>query len=184
VDYGCGGGHLLANLTCAERKGVEVNAVARAQAIRNGVDCVESTDELPDGWADVLISNSALEHVEHPLLELRKLLPKLRAGGTAVFVVPHETLASVYDPTDINKHLYTWSPLNLGNLFTVAGFSVKSVTPSRLMWPPKYKELYRLVGERAFLAFCAIYRWTRMALWPLKPVDSHASVIIVARRPG
>ena len=184
VDFGCGGGYLLANLECSERRGVEVNPVARDQAIRNGVECVAATEQLPDGWADVLISNSALEHVEHPLAELRKLLPKVRPGGLAVFVVPHETLASKYNPRDINKHLYTWSPLNLGNLFVAAGFDIESVRPSRLMWPPRYQSVFRLVGERVFRVICGAYRGARMVLWPFRPVDSHSSVIVVARRPA
>jgi SAM-dependent methyltransferase len=183
VDFGCGGGYLLANLVCAERRGVELNPIARLEAQRNGVNCVASTDDLPDCCADVLISNSALEHVEHPLVELRRLLPKVRPGGTVVFVVPHETLASKFDAADINKHLYTWSPLALGNLFSAAGFEVAEVRPSRLMWPPAFRQLLAVFGERAFQVICRIYRTARMALWPLKPVDSHASIIILARRP-
>lgn len=183
VDFGCGGGYLLAALTCAERLGVEVNPVARTEADRQNVRTVPSSDDLPDAWADVLISNSALEHVEYPLGELRKLWRKIRPGGRIVIVVPLETLDSVYRPDDINQHLYTWSPLNLGNLLTTAGFVVDAVTPSRLMWPPKYELCYSLLGERGFLALCRLYRIVRLICAPIKGVDCHSAVIGVAHRP-
>jgi SAM-dependent methyltransferase len=183
VDFGCGGGFLLRELRCGERRGVEVNPAARAEAERNGITCVASAAELPTDWADVVISHSALEHVEYPLGELRSLVRRLRPGGIMVFSVPHETLAAQYSATDINQHLHTWSPRALGNLFAQAGISVERVYSSRMMWPPKYQLLYRLLGEQGFLRACATYRWIRMALWPLKPVDSHALVTVVGRRP-
>jgi hypothetical protein len=124
-----------------------------------------------------------LEHVDYPLGELRALLPKLRSGGRIVFVTPHETLASTWSEDDINQHLHTWSPRNIGNLFKKAGFVVESVRASRLMWPPKYETLYRVLGERLFLVSCSLYRTLRLVLWPLRPVVSHASIITVARKP-
>jgi SAM-dependent methyltransferase len=183
VDFGCGGAYLLAAIKCADRRGIEVNPIARTEAARIGVTCVAATDELPDEWADVVISNSALEHVEHPLAELRRLLPKIRRGGSIVFCVPHETVAWDYKPGDVNQHLYTWSPMGLGNLFATAGFEIDHVVASRMMWPPWYEPIYNAVGETAFHVICRLYRWTRLALQLLKPVDSHASVIVVARRP-
>ena len=184
VDFGCGGGFLLRELRCAERRGVEINPSAREEAHRSGTACVASAEELPDAWADVVISNSALEHVEYPLGELRTLVRKVRPGGMMVFSVPHETLSASYSTDDINQHLHTWSPRTLGNLFALAGMSVERVYSIRKMWPPKYQAVYRLLGESGFLVACSVYRWIRMALWPLKPVDSHAMVTVVARRPG
>src|SRR5262249_53588471 len=57
LDFGCGGGYLLAGLECQARIGVEINPVARVEAERNGVQVVASTEDVPDGWADVVISN-------------------------------------------------------------------------------------------------------------------------------
>jgi SAM-dependent methyltransferase len=183
VDFGSGGGYLLAALTCAVRIGVEVNPSARDEAARNGITCVRTAAELPDDYADVIISNSCLEHVEHPLAELRVLYTKVRPGGTIVISVPNETLGSRYRPGDINQHLYCWSPMTLGNLLTVAGFRVQSVSVSRLMCPPNAQWIYRLTGERGFRAMAAVYRWLRLALYPLKAVDIHADVVGVAIRP-
>lgn len=183
LDFGCGGGYLLTALTCGERCGVEVNPAARAEAKRNGVSAVASASEVPDAWADVIISNSTLEHVEHPLGELRALYLKLKPGGKIVFGVPNETLGSAYKPGDINQHLYCWSPMNIGNLLTVAGYQVESVTVWRCMWPPHYMTIDRLFGRWAFHAISWAYRLVRLALHPLKPVVIHASIVAVARKP-
>jgi SAM-dependent methyltransferase len=183
VDFGCGGGYMLAALACGERRGVEVNPAARREAERQGIPTVPSADHLPDEWADVVISNSALEHVEHPLAELRRIAPKLRRGGRLIVVVPMETLDARYTADDINQHLYTWSPLNLGNLVAAAGFVVERVAPSRLMWPPFYRQLYALLGERGFRWCCGLYRAVRVVLSPVVPVGCHSAVVAMARRP-
>jgi SAM-dependent methyltransferase len=183
VDFGCGGGFMLAALTCSARLGVEVNPVARREAERQGVPTVASAEQVPDEWADVVISNSALEHVEHPLAELRKIVPKLRHGGRLVVVVPMETLDARFAPGDVNQHLYTWSPLNLGNLVTAAGLVVERVEASRIMWPPFYTHWYALLGERGFRGLCMVYRAVRVVLSPIVPVGCHAAVVAVARRP-
>src|ERR1700728_1326473 len=84
LDFGCGGGYLLANLNCKEKLGIEVNPVGREAARNNGIDTVASASQVEDGWADILISNNALEHCPHPLNELRALLPKVVLGGKVV----------------------------------------------------------------------------------------------------
>lgn len=183
VDFGCGPGYMLASLDCAERIGIEVNPSARAVAAQQGITCVASADEIKNDWANVVISNSALEHVENPLLEIRRLFPKVRRGGRVVFAVPHETLAFPYVPGDRNQHLYTWSRMTLGNLFATAGFVVEDVTIERAMWPPRFETVHKLVGATGFQIACKAYRLARIALYPLKPVDIHTTVRVIARRP-
>ena len=156
IDFGCGGGYLLAKLNCREKIGVEINSYARENAEKLGVRTVESCDRIEDNWADVIISNNVLEHTFCPYTELKKLSGKLRKGGKAVFVVPHE-LRGNYDPEDINKHLYTWSPLCIGNLFSAAGFRVVKVEKIRYLWPPKAFALRKILGKQLFDLVCRIY---------------------------
>jgi len=156
IDFGCGGGYLLANIICKEKIGVEINDVARNQAAVNGIPTVKYSSEIPDGWADVIISNHALEHVENPLQELKTLFLKIRTGGKIVFVLPHE-VKNRYIPGDVNQHLYTWSPMNAGNLFTRAGFSVMRVETIKHAWPPYYPAVRKLCGEKLFDVICRIY---------------------------
>jgi SAM-dependent methyltransferase len=159
LDFGCGCGHLLANINCKEKLGVEINPVARAEAEKSGIRTVASASEIEDGWADIVISNHALEHCRHPLQELQALLPKVVSGGTVVFFVPCEAIKSKYKPSDPDHELYSWSPMTLANLFAEAGFTVVESKAYIHHWPPKFiPRLLRSVGGRGlFEAGCWIY---------------------------
>ena len=67
IDFGCGGGYLLKNIKCKNKIGIEVNLSARRQAELNGIKTYESITEIEPSWADLIISNNALEHCLHPL---------------------------------------------------------------------------------------------------------------------
>ncbi|MFN8476043.1 MAG: class I SAM-dependent methyltransferase [Anaerolineae bacterium] len=157
LDFGCGGGYLLKNLGCRRRVGVEVNSAAHATARSNGVEVYAATAEAPDDYVDVVISNHALEHTLRPLDELKALYSKLRPGGRVVFVVPCENVAHAYVPNDINHHLYSWSPMCLGNLFTEAGYRVIESKPYIHKWPPYHRQIARFGGRAAFDLACRAY---------------------------
>jgi SAM-dependent methyltransferase len=159
LDFGCGGGFLLRALSCASKFGIEVNPAARAQASLNG-SVYADIEDVPQGVIfDVIISHHSLEHVDNPLDMLQKLGARLKRGGKMVFVVPSEEWhrQKHYRPGDINQHLYTWTPLSLGNLFTRAGFRVECCELLRRRWPPKAQEFYRLVPRRIFHIFCGAW---------------------------
>ncbi len=124
LDFGCGAGHIIRNLICARRVGVEINPNARAAAIQAGLECHESLAEVQDGTFDVVISHHALEHVEHPIAVLRTLRSKLTPSGTLVLYLPMDDWRTQrkYDPADVNHHLQTWTPQLLGNSLFEAGF--------------------------------------------------------------
>jgi len=158
LEFGCGGGFLLDQITCREKIGIEINAVARAEAQKKGIVCYDDCSRVEDDWADLIISNSALEHVHDPLVILRNLKRVLRLGGVIVFVVPHEKLRWKYKPEDINQHLYTWSPMCLGNLFNTAGFVTEKVEIIRRVWPPRYYvQLWHMFGQHTFEVASCIY---------------------------
>ena len=157
LDFGCGGGFLLRGLKCAQKVGVEVNRSAADVARDNGIEVFGSAAEVPDDYVDVIISNNALEHTLHPLQELKTLQRKLRSGGRIIFVVPCESIGYRYRPNDVNHHLYSWSPMCIGNLFTEAGFSIVESKPYIHKWPPKYKLIAGLGGRSVFEIACRIY---------------------------
>jgi SAM-dependent methyltransferase len=157
LDFGCGGGFLLRNLKCGKRVGVEVNPAAFETARRNGIEVFARADDVPDDHVDVVISNHALEHALRPLDELKALYRKLRRGGKIVFVVPCEAISTKHRPDDVNHHLYTWSPMCLGNLFSEAGFHVIESKAYIHKWPPLYRYVAAL-GRRPFFELaCRIY---------------------------
>jgi SAM-dependent methyltransferase len=157
LDFGCGGGFLLKSIKCSKKVGVEVNPTAIETAKQNGIEVFSSVKEIPDENVDVIISDNALEHTLQPLEELKSLYRKLIVGGKIIFVVPCETISKSYNPNDINHHLYSWSPMCIGNLFTEAGFSVIESKPYIHKWPPKYKFIAKVGGRRLFEIACRIY---------------------------
>lgn len=175
LDFGCGGGYLLASLDVRETIGIEVNPVAREAAHELGVDARASTEDVPDGWADVIISNHALEHCSHPMGEIEALWHKLRPGGRFVCVVPSETPHRRYKATDHNRHLYTWSPMNLGHLFDEAGYEIEECRELAHRWPPFAQKIADVGGRPLFDAACRIYSRLRRDV---------SQVRVVARRPA
>lgn len=159
LDFGCGGGYLLANVDCREKLGIEVNPAGRAEAERQGIRAVASAAGVRDGWADLVISNHALEHCSHPLRELQELFPKVIRGGTVVFVVPCESIRYKHSANDPNHHLYTWSPMSAANLFAEAGFNVLESKAYIHTWPPGFipRLLRRIGGRSLFEAGCRVY---------------------------
>lgn len=175
VDFGCGGGYVLANLECLDRVGIEINPIARANCERLGVPVVADCEDVSDGWADVVISNHALEHVSNPLEVLVNLRRKMRPGAMIVFVVPCESVKTNYCPNNRDFHLFTWSPMNLGNLFHSAGFDVLESRRLLHRWVPKPQFVQRLVGWNLFHRGSQLYGtlFTRLS-----------QVRIVARNPS
>ncbi|MBN2111067.1 MAG: class I SAM-dependent methyltransferase [Methanosarcinaceae archaeon] len=161
VDFGCGGGYLLQNIRCKKKTGVEINDSAREAACENGLDVVKTISEIKNNYADVVISNHALEHVENPIEILRQLYPKLKQHGSIIFVVPHQKANEKYIPDDVNQHLYTWNPLTLGNLFSNAGYKILDVRTIRHRWPPRYVLLKQMLGDSVFNTICKIYAYLK-----------------------
>lgn len=162
LDFGCGGGFLLNELIAKKKLGIEINETARKHANDElKIETVGSIADVEDGWADVLISSHALEHTFRPYDIILELFPKLKAGGTVIFIVPHETKYK-FNKADVNKHLYTWSEMNIGNLFIEAGYSVIESKELVHRFPPNHRKLYAMFGKKYFDLLCRIYGvWAR-----------------------
>lgn len=149
LDFGCGGGFLLRNVVAKHKRGFEINKNARDYAVENGLEVTDNLSTIPDSWADIIISNHVLEHTDNPLEVLISLFAKLKNTGKIVFIVPHEKKVK-YIPNDINQHLFTWSEMNLGNLFVKAGFKIIEVEEVYHRYPPLSKFILNTFGLRIF----------------------------------
>jgi SAM-dependent methyltransferase len=160
LDFGCGGGHVLRNLACARRAGVEINPAARSVAAQGGIECHESTSDIQDNSFDVVISNHALEHVQFPIETLRALRSKLRPSGVLVLCVPIDDWRTQqkYDRQDISHHLHTWTPQLLGNTLFEAGFAPEQFSIRLLThaWFPGAAGTYGKLPEFLFDMLCQI----------------------------
>jgi SAM-dependent methyltransferase len=175
LDFGCGGGYLLKNLKCHSRIGVEINPIAGATAEKNGVTVYRSTKDVPDESIDVIISNHALEHTHQPLDELRSLYPKLKKGGKMIIVVPCEAISYAFKPGDKNHHLYTWSPMCLGNLLVEAGYDLVESKAYIHKWPPMYMRIARFGGRMIFEAACRVFARIERSSFQVRAVATRPS---------
>jgi SAM-dependent methyltransferase len=125
LDFGCGTGGILGSLPAARRLGVEIGERAAQEARAKGIEVHSTVAEIAPASVDLAISFHALEHVDNPLDALRGILRTLKPGGRARLVVPCETPARKKQrnwEANPDQHLYTWTPLNFGNLAARAGF--------------------------------------------------------------
>ncbi len=158
VDFGCGGGFLLSNLDCKERVGIEINPTAAAMARENGVKTYQFVEEVPDEFTDVVISVHALEHTYNPLKQLQGLHRILKKGGKAVIIVPCESIKWKYKDNDVDQHLYTWSPMCIGNLMKLAGFEVHESKPCPCRWFRPFRDPFiKMFGYKAYFNICRVY---------------------------
>ena len=164
LDFGCGSGAMVQALECARRLGVEINPAARARAAAAGVEVVPGLAAVPTGSVDVVVSNHALEHVPAPLSVCVEFLRVLRPGGRVVVCVPFDDWRRQrsHRADDANHHLYTWTPLLLGNLLSDAGLEVLGCAVLSQAWPPGWRWLDAHVPPRAFALLCAA--WAHLSL--------------------
>lgn len=155
IDFGCGGGFLLNNINCKGKIGIEINIAALEVIEQFGIQAYRYVQDAPDNWADLIISNHALEHVSDPFNQICLLRNKLKTDGKIIFVVPCDSYS--YKPNDINNHLYCWSPMTLGNLFTEAGYKVIESRKLIHKWPPFYDKIAKAGGRRIFDMISTIY---------------------------
>jgi 2-polyprenyl-3-methyl-5-hydroxy-6-metoxy-1,4-benzoquinol methylase len=158
LDFGCGGGFLLRNLNCHERIGVEINPVARDYCKEtNGINCYESLKFIAKESIDVVISSHCLEHTTNPYELVTRLFEKLKNNGKIIIVVPLDSYYYRWRPNDVNNHLYSFSPMNLGNILQAAGFTEIKTEAVLHKWVPHFKTIEKLFGLKTFHQLSWIY---------------------------
>jgi SAM-dependent methyltransferase len=167
LDFGCCDGLFLRNLPASRRIGVEANAEAldRCQEICSQEGCsielFQTLEEVEDASADVIISNHCLEHVPNPFGALLGMLNVLKPGGRLVLMLPFDDwrnpIYREWRPGDRDNHLYTWSPTNIGNLLTDAGFVVDWAKLITSAWSPKFMRFRRFLPPSIFSSICHVF---------------------------
>jgi SAM-dependent methyltransferase len=157
LDFGCGGGYLLSTYENIEKYGVEINESAIEDAISNKLNIYKSSKDLPENFFDLIISNNALEHCDNPLVELKELHRSLKKGSKICIVVPCDNIKSKYFEKDPHQHLYSWSPANLGNILSVAGFKILETKPFLYKWFPYRYKLKKYMNWKIFHFLCKIW---------------------------
>lgn len=167
LDFGCGGGFLLNNLNCAHKIGIELNEVARNYCKSLGIECYNDLSQIQNESIDVVISNHCLEHTLNPIEIISELYKKLKPGGQIILVVPLDSYNYKWIPKDVNNHLYSFSPMNLGNILQGAGFREIKTCALLHKWFPFHRKVFNLLGLTVFHYLCWVYgrlnkRWVQV----------------------
>lgn len=155
LDFGCGGGFLLNNLMCKEKIGIELNDLPRQFCNDNfKIKCFKTLEEVPNESIDVIISNHCLEHTTSPYELIAQMNKKLKKNGKIILVVPLDNFQYKWKKNDVNYHLYSFSPMNLGNLLDAAGFNEISTSVIFHKWPISYNKIKNIIGWNFFHLVC------------------------------
>jgi SAM-dependent methyltransferase len=162
LDFGCGGGFTLLALRCAKRLGVDPNEAALRVARSNGIDGFPSIAMVSPATVDVVITSHALEHTTRPMDELRGCRMVLKPAGRLVLVIPMDDWRTQrhYDPSDINHHLYAWTPQLIGNLLADAEFKPERISIITYAWPPGF-HIWQKLPAPIFDALCVAWATLR-----------------------
>ncbi len=164
LDFGCGKGGIASHLDCKRLDGFDVNPYQLEYARRVFFKTYSDYDQPPVAFYDVIYSNHVLEHVLSPLFAMKKVYQWLKPQGIAVFIVPHDCIGNRHQcnfvSSDRNHHLFTWTPLSLGNLFTEAGLQVQRCCVLKTAWHPKLFAIHQapLIGPLSRRLVCSLLK--------------------------
>ncbi|OED43999.1 hypothetical protein AB833_02630 [Chromatiales bacterium (ex Bugula neritina AB1)] len=140
LDFGCGPGDLLDSLPGEEKYGVEIGEESRKLAAAKGVIVEDALDKFHGMTFDRVISSHALEHVLDPASKLSQFRELMDESSLLLLLLPMNVWADRsqrrWCENDIDMHLYTWTPLLLGNLLKSTGFQVEQIQTIH-SWPPR-----------------------------------------------
>lgn len=170
VDVGCGGGELLEALRPARGIGVDLNPAAIEMARERhpafefylGDACAL---ELPDSWADCVVSMHLIEHLPDPAAALACWRRVLRPGGRMVLVTPNADFAhpeAFADPD--HKHIYRGP--ELAALVNRCGLTVRRCLSLGLWGGRTMPALWRLspLLQRLQMPRWPLVRWRGQSL--------------------
>ncbi len=167
LDFGSAKGLFLRNLPAQRKIGVEANPHARhacqqiSQSEMEDIELHENLETVESERVDIVISNHCLEHVLNPFEALKQIYRVLKPGGEIALIVPFDDYRSSknrkWRPRDEDYHLYTWSPMNLGNLLQETGFEVEQIDIHTRAWSPKFFWVHHLFGQRMFTFCCFLF---------------------------
>jgi SAM-dependent methyltransferase len=166
LDFGCADGLCLRSIEARGRIGVEINPTALEKCSelseRQGIfiELHKDLSSVASDSVDVVISNHCLEHVVCPYTCLKDLKRVLKPNGYLLMVLPFDDWRKKghdrWKARDRDNHLFTWSPMNIGNLLAEVGFEVEEARLCTTAWSPKIFWIRRLLGEQVFELACSL----------------------------
>ncbi len=207
LDVGCGTGIFLGE--ALKSPGWQVMGIEPVEYAANytrqalGVDVLQSTlsqAALPEESFDVITMWDVLEHLPHPIGDLRIAHRLLRKGGWLVLQVPNvESLgARVFGPYwvgwDLPRHLYVFPRATLQTVLPALGFrpllwrclsaSYFTLRESLRFWSKTWSARYRLLAKAMLRTYSIWFVRTAMLapLWALDRLNRSTLLTVIAQK--
>ena len=150
LEFGVGFGQNIYSFSKAI--GYDISKFAVDFCTTKGILATTKINKIFNNHYDIVFSAHVLEHVENPLKTLRVVHSKLRKDGELILITPLDKPKKIGNwelKTDVNQHLWTWTPQLMINLLTRAGFEV---THNEIISTYAYKKLlpFRRLGLTAY----------------------------------
>lgn len=172
LDFGCGNGSTLNEINAFKKLGIEINPSAVAEIANNyrNISIFPKVENIESNYIDKIFSNHALEHTLDPFAILQNFHRILKNDGLIILCLPINDWRNErqYKGNDINNHLYTWTPLLIGNLLKEAGFNNIESFIYTHAWPKNWQKWFNY-NQKIFdlLAFFSSIRKKRRQLFAI-----------------
>lgn len=155
LDFGCGNGGFMANISSSVKKivGIELDLNARKKLKEEGFEVDSDIENIGGSW-DVITLFQVIEHLDEPRKWLKHFLGYLKGGGYLVIETPNadDALISLYnneafmDFTFWSEHLMLYNSDNLEKLMSECGY--EAVDNSQIQRYPLSNHLFWLSNNR------------------------------------
>jgi 2-polyprenyl-3-methyl-5-hydroxy-6-metoxy-1,4-benzoquinol methylase len=136
LDFGCGNGKFLElskeQSNSKQTIGIELDKEAVKCLKDVGLECYESTEELPEVNFDLVFMFHVIEHLSEPEMVLESLFRHVAKNGRIIIETPNadDALLSIYncekfaDFTYWSPHIYLYNEDTLTKMLENAGFTI------------------------------------------------------------
>lgn len=162
LEIGVGVCSNLAGITAASKVGQDIGDFAQESCARLGIPFVTELSELEGRTFSIILMHHVLEHVPDPLDLLREAQRFLARDGKLLIYVPDDKPRRErrYVEDEPNHHLYSWSPLTLGNLIKASGMQLEDINTGPFGYERRLAPLARF-GDPIYRAALAALRFLR-----------------------
>jgi hypothetical protein len=174
LEIGVGLGVNLRLLDVRDRVGYDIGEYGKGYCESFGIRFVSKLDCLGDEQFSRILLHHVLEHVPNPLGVILDAKSRLVKGGKILIFIPNEiaTRERNYKPGDKHHHIYSWSPMTIGNLVASSGFVVDKI----MVGPFGYERFAAPLNRIGFTSY-------RLGLKIMHLVRPVSEIIVVATAP-
>ena len=158
LDFGCGSGELLDLIKCRFKIGVEKNNLSLKKVRGKKINCVSKLDNLNNKIKfDTIFALSVIDHLNDPILLIKKLKNKLKNNGQIIIIVRHDSKNQNLRNSSYKEHLYSWSLLSFNNLLNSIGLKTLDEGVVKMTLPPGFNFFKKILNVRCILIISKVY---------------------------